>query len=185
MNLQELLNKNNIKCDINIILDMWNESHRSYHNLNHLNDIMNQINKDKPKYTQEEYEKLILTALFHDCVYDPKRTDNEEKSAEFLMNCALDKDDDFINDVKKMIIDTKTHKASNSLSSFFIKYDMNIVERDFESLLEWEKGIAKEYKMYKDKYKKNRIKFLKSLLKEYSSNKENILKLINWVKKNY
>ena len=30
MDLQELLNKWNIKCDVNTVLAMWNESHRAY-----------------------------------------------------------------------------------------------------------------------------------------------------------
>jgi predicted metal-dependent HD superfamily phosphohydrolase len=47
MNLQELLNKWNIKCDVNTLLAMWNESHRSYHTLNHLNDVIDQINENK------------------------------------------------------------------------------------------------------------------------------------------
>ena len=45
MNLQELLNKWNIKCDVNTVLAMWNESHRAYHTLNHLNDLIDQIMK--------------------------------------------------------------------------------------------------------------------------------------------
>jgi predicted metal-dependent HD superfamily phosphohydrolase len=45
MNLQELLNKWNIKCDVNTLLSMWNESHRAYHTLNHLNDVIDQINE--------------------------------------------------------------------------------------------------------------------------------------------
>ena len=49
MNLQELLNKWNIKCDINVLLSMWSESHRSYHTLNHLNDLIDQINEKKVK----------------------------------------------------------------------------------------------------------------------------------------
>ena len=43
MNLQELLNKWNIKCDVNTLLSMWNESHRSYHTLDHLNDLFSLI----------------------------------------------------------------------------------------------------------------------------------------------
>ena len=78
MELQELLNKWNIKCDVNTLLSMWNESHRHYHTLNHLNDLIDQINENKSKYSGKEYEKLILTALFHDCVYDTMVYDNEE-----------------------------------------------------------------------------------------------------------
>lgn len=185
MNLQELLNKWNIKCDINTVLAMWNESHRHYHNLNHLNDIIDQINENKSKYSGKEYEKLMLTALFHDCVYDPMRSDNEEKSAQFFIECCQDKTNSDILEVKQMILDTKTHESTTNLSESFNHYDMSIVERDFDQLLEWENGISEEYKSYGEQYKEGRLKFLESLLDKYPHNTENLLKLVEWVKNNH
>ena len=185
MNLQQLLKKWNIKCDINTILSMWNESHRSYHNLNHLNDLISQINENKSKYSEKEYEKLILTALFHDVVYDTASKTNEEDSANFLIECAVDKKNSDILDVKQMILDTKTHNSTTNLSESFNKYDMNIVERDFDQLLEWERGISEEYSIYsKEEYKMGRLKFLESLLDKYTHNTENLLKLVECVKNN-
>ena len=185
MDLQQLLEKWGIKCDINTILAMWNESHRSYHNLNHLNDLISQINENKSNFSEKEYEKLMLTALFHDVVYDPSSSTNEENSANFLMECAVDKTNSDILDVKQMILDTKTHNSTTNLSESFNNYDMNIVERDFDQLLEWEKGISEEYSVYpKEKYKEGRLKFLESLLDKYTHNTENLLKLIDYVKSN-
>jgi len=185
MNLQELLNKWNIKCDVNTLLSMWNESHRHYHNLNHLNDLIDQINENKAVYSEKEYEKLLITALFHDCVYDPMKQDNEEKSADFFLECCQDKENKDNQDIKQMILDTKTHKANIPLSETFNKFDMSIVERDFNQLLEWENGIHSEFQPYGDLYKEGRLKFLESLLDKYPNNTENLLKLIDWVKENY
>lgn len=186
MDLQELLNKWSIKCDINTLLAMWNESHRYYHNLNHLNDLIDQINEEKSKYSEKEYEKLIITSLFHDCAYDPMRLDNEEKSADFLLECCSDKSNSDILEVRQMILDTKTHQSTTNLSESFNHYDMNIVERDFDQLLEWENGISFEYSGYgKDAYKEGRLKFLESILDKYPHNTENLLKLIEWIKTNY
>lgn len=185
MNLQQLLEKWNIKCDIKTILSMWNESHRSYHNLNHLNDLISQINENKSKYSEKEYDKLILTALFHDVVYDPTSQTNEEDSANFLIECVVDKTNSDILDIKQMILDTKTHNSTTNLSESFNNYDMNIVERDFDQLLEWENGISEEFSVYsKEEYKLGRLKFLESLLDKYTHNTENLLKLIDWVKNN-
>jgi predicted metal-dependent HD superfamily phosphohydrolase len=185
MDLQQLLNKWGIKCDINTILAMWNESHRHYHNLNHLNDLIEQINENKSNYSQREYEKMTLAALFHDCVYDPMSSDNEEKSAQFFMECVIDKSNTDLLEVKQMILDTKTHQATTNLSEKFNQLDMNIVERDFNQLLEWETGIYNEYKAFGEKYKEGRLKFLESLLDKYPNNTENLLKLVDWVKENY
>ena len=183
MDLQQLLEKWNIKCDINTVLAMWNEAHRSYHNLNHLNDLISQINENKSNFSEKEYEKLILTAIFHDIVYDPSSSTNEEDSANFLMECSVDKNNIDILDVEKMILDTKTHKSTTNLSESFNNYDMNIVERDFDQLLEWEKGISEEFSVYtKEQYKEGRLKFLESLLDKYPNNTENLLQLIDFVK---
>jgi predicted metal-dependent HD superfamily phosphohydrolase len=183
--MQELLDKWNIKLKYTILLSMWNESHRAYHTQNHLLDLIEQINESKSKFeSQKDYEKMILCALFHDCVYDPMRNDNEEKSAEFFMNCCQEKNQDIL-DIKQMILDTKTHEATTPLSEKFNELDMNIVERDFNQLLEWERGIREEYKAYGDMYKMGRLQFLENLLDKYPNNTENLLKLIDWVKINY
>jgi predicted metal-dependent HD superfamily phosphohydrolase len=180
--MQELLDKWKIKLDYNTLLSMWNESHRHYHNQNHLLDLINQINEKKNSFdSQSDYEKMVLCALFHDCVYDPMRSDNEEKSAEFFENCCQEKNTD-TQEIKQMILDTKTHESSTRLSEEFNQLDMNIVERDFDELLEWENGIEFEYKAYGEMYKMGRLQFLESLLDKYPHNTENLLKLISVVK---
>ncbi len=184
--MQELLDKWNIKIDYNTLLSMWNESHRSYHTQNHLLDLIEQINESKFNFdSNKDYEKMILCALFHDCIYDPMRSDNEERSADFFINCCQEKNDPDILEIKQMILDTKTHESTTPLSEKFNKMDMNIVERDFNQLLEWENGIRNEYKEYGDLYKTGRLAFLESLLDKYPNNTKNLLKLIEYVKSNY
>jgi pantetheine-phosphate adenylyltransferase len=183
--MQEILDKWNIRIDYNILLSMWNESHRHYHTQNHLLDLINKINEIKSDISQKEYEKLIITSLFHDIVYDPMRNDNEEKSAQFLMDSCVNKDDNDILHIKQMILDTKTHESNDKLSRIFCEMDMSVVEGDFEGLLEWEKGISAEYKDFGTLYKEGRLKFLESLMDNYPRNSKNILKLIDWVKSNY
>jgi len=189
MNLQELLNKWNIKCDVNTVLAMWNESHRSYHTLTHLNDLIDQINENIHSFSEKEYEKLLITALFHDCVYDPMKQDNEEKSAEFFLECCQNKSNQDIKDINQMILDTKTHEASSRLSNNFIQFDMNVITNgNYDQLLDWEKGIHEEYKVYgNDAYKEGRVKFLESLLDKhpYIYNSDNLSDLIEYVKTNY
>lgn len=188
MNLQILLDKFNIKADISILLEMWNESHRSFHNLDHLNDIISQINESygNKQINELQKEKLLLTALFHDIIYDPSKQDNEEKSADFLMSLCQEKNDKDIIDIKNAILDTKTHKSSTPLSLIFNRFDMSIVERNYDDLLNWENGIYNEYKIYgNDNYKNGRVKFLESLLDSYPNNTDNLMKLINFVKNNY
>ena len=183
--MQELLNKWRIKVDYNILLGMWNESQRAYHTQSHLLELIDQINEKKSQLSQTQYEKLMLCALFHDIVYDPMRQDNEEKSAEFFINCCSEKNNPDLLEIKQMIIDTKTHEAKTELSELFNYFDMKIVEGDFEKLLEWENGIHQEFQAYGELYKQGRLHFLESLLDKYPQNTDNLLKLIDFVKTNY
>jgi len=183
--MQELLNKWGIKVDYNILLSMWNETQRSYHTQSHLLELIEQINEVKSKISQNQYEKLMLCALFHDIVYDPMKQDNEEKSAEFFLNCCVEKDNTDILDIKQMILDTKTHDSKSELSELFNHFDMKVVESDYEKLLEWERGIHSEFQAYGDLYKQGRLHFLESLLDKYPNNTDNLLKLIDYVKTNY
>jgi predicted metal-dependent HD superfamily phosphohydrolase len=186
MNIQNILRKNNIDCDYTMLVDMWCEKHRHYHNIEHLLDLFQMINRDYSNklINEKTYEKLLITSLFHDVIFDPKQTDNEEKSADFFLSMCLEKNNTDIQEIKQSILDTKEHISSNPLSEKFNAYDMNIVERSFEKLLEWEQGIFKEYEFAGEKYKPTRIKFLESLTNKYVLNSDNIYKLIDYVKNN-
>ncbi len=185
MNLTELLNKYKIKANASMLLDIWNESHRSYHNMDHYADIDNMIEQDfrNNKFDEKTYEKLRLVNLFHDIIYDVKRTDNEQKSAEFFESLCLEKTNTDILEIKQSIIDTQSHKGTIELSEKFNKYDMNIVERDYDSLLKWENGIYSEYSTIcnNEEYKKGRIAFLESIVEKYPLNSANLIKLIKHV----
>ena len=187
MKFQPLLNQYKIKADLNMLLNMWNESHRVYHSLKHLTDISDMISEDyaSGKIDEKTNNKLLLTSLFHDIIYDPTKNDNESKSADFFMSLCTEKDNIDILEIKQSILDTATHKGTTILSEKFNKYDMNIVERDYDSLLEWEHGIHEEYKVFGDKYKAGRIVFLESLYNKYPLNMGNLSKLVEYVKNNY
>jgi len=185
--MQKLIDKWGIKVKYETILGMWNESHRGYHTQTHLLDVIDQINEQQSSLEFKDYEKLILCGLFHDIVYDPASSTNEEDSAKFMMSCVADKTDKDILEINQMIIDTKSHEGKTPLSDKFNEIDMKIVERDYESLLEWEKGIEIEFLPHYgiDLYKKGRVKFLESIMNNYPNNMENLLKLTEYVKSKY
>jgi len=183
-----------VKCGIDIkadqIIDCYSQSHRYWHTPQHLLEMMEgvkELYKDK-KVTQREYFSLMLAAVFHDIVYDPKRNDNEEKSAEYMMsrydgyaNPELEKD---VLKARDIILDTKTQDSQDGLSRKFNKLDTAILDSQFIEMLDWENKIYKEYKWIGWKqYKKKRIQFLLSSIKGHSHNVLNIKNLIDYIQK--
>lgn len=187
MDIENILKKYDINIDLNMVYDMWQESNRYYHNLDHLLDLINLINTDfeRNRFDSNVYEKLIIVALFHDIIYDPSSSNNEEDSAEFLKSVCSDLDK--INDIIQSIIDTKNHTNSSELSEIFNEYDMDIVNRDIDSLIKWEDDIFNEYhKFYTtEEYKQGRIKFINSIIDKYPSNMANLQDLLKYIEDKY
>ena len=181
--MQELLEKWGIVIDYPTILTIWNESHRGYHGQNHLIDLLEQI-ESMTDITQKERETLIISALFHDIVYDPKRTDNEEKSVEFFEGLCIDRNREDIRKVSEIILSTKTGEGEG-LCERFNQIDRDILNRPFEQLLEYEQGVHKEFSFAGDAYVPHRVAFLEKMLDQYPLNSGNILRLIEHVKSAY
>ena len=59
----------------------YNEKQRAYHTLRHLQQLFGQFEQIKHKLNEPHI--IALALFYHDVVYDPLRTDNEQKSAEY------------------------------------------------------------------------------------------------------
>ena len=66
------------------IIRAYCEPHRKYHNLSHLNFMIDKAIEWKWKLTDE----LLFAITFHDAVYAPGAKDNEERSAEMYADDA-------------------------------------------------------------------------------------------------
>lgn len=131
----------------------YDERHRYYHNMDHIISMVKSA-IDLNILTND----LFLAILFHDIIYDPKSTNNEELSAELFSKY-------FDNiDVKNAIIETKTHKYTSKLSKQLCDLDLEVLNSDFKTFIEFEHKIFKEYQFVDYSiYKTERIKILKQL----------------------
>lgn len=162
---------------------LWQEPHRHFHTEEHLSNLIEDIEHlyQHQKLSEEDRKVLLLTAFYHDVIYDPTRSDNEENSAEFFLKEAIAHPR--TEQIKSMILDTKGHVASGELSSIFCELDLKIVrESNFSRLLRWEKQIFREYQ-YLDYpvYKKNRLAFLENMRKRFPENTQNLSYLIEYL----
>lgn len=137
----------------------YREPHRYYHTLDHVRKLVEDIYLKQPDLKKAEL--LSLVALFHDLVYDPRRSDNEEKSVKAL-DGSLNTSSKSYKTIKNIILDTKTHKARSELSKLFCYLDLKpLIEGNLLELLENEQAIFKEYQHLSiAQYRENRVKFL-------------------------
>ena len=181
MDIQPLLTKWHIRMSQEEILRRWREPHRAYHTCDHLADVMNQIYAIPNNHITNKYrEMLLLAAIFHDIVYDPRRSDNEERSAQLLLQHAPETTE--IQYIVSIIRDTKTHVPRSPLSHIFCDLDMSIVKKPLPDLVRWETGIRMEYKhVPRLLYMIGRVRFLRQMIQRYPENTEALTTLIRTI----
>ena len=162
-----MLDKNYISKRLNdlgfsdIVLNRYEEPHRFYHTTNHLLEVITQLEK-----SSDFDDELFLAAVYHDAIYLTQANDNEEQSANlFLKDAQLTKLTKTQQEsVYQLILDTKTHLASNNKSKLLINADLAILEQPFGKLIEYEHQIFKEYQFLDYTiYQPKRIEVLKKL----------------------
>ena len=155
--------------DIPIIDNLWDEiklnyngPDRYYHNIHHLNNLVEQLLPVKNEI--EDWPTLIFSVAYHDIIYDTRRTDNEEQSA-ILANerlIYLEQSPDRKEKCRQQILATKGHQVSDDPdTNYFTDADLSILGADSSSYLEYTRQIRKEYEHYPDPdYKKGRAAVL-------------------------
>jgi predicted metal-dependent HD superfamily phosphohydrolase len=133
-----------------MIVERHGEPHRHYHTLRHIDLMLRQLPGDHP-FARE----MIAATLFHDIVYDPARSDNEERSlacfravaGTIAPNAAIDEDL-----VSAMIMATKSHHfqkgetASDQAINLLLKADLGILWHADPYIYDWyAAGVRKEY----------------------------------------
>ena len=63
------------------LLDRWSEPQRRYHTVDHLLAVLDRVGELAPHAAASDLDAVLLAAWFHDAVYRPDRSENEERSA--------------------------------------------------------------------------------------------------------
>lgn len=146
------------------LIARYNEPHRFYHNIFHINDMLNITMGCR----SSNVGIVNLIIWYHDAIYDPTRKDNEEKSAELaieqLKNHLTTEDVDY---VASGILLTKHQFSSNLLTtdmSIVIDADLYILSHDW-CYTAYARAIRKEYSHCSDsQYIAGRKQFLEKML---------------------
>lgn len=141
-----------------MLIDAYSESHRHYHNLQHVGEMLAAL----PSCSNA----LYMAVWFHDAVYDPKLKDNEEKSAELAKKkcIGLGYCEEFAANVESLIMATK-HVSEPSTGEAKLLCDADLAIFASPRVYEYDEAIRKEYSFVPEEmYLQGRKKVLNGFL---------------------
>ena len=149
------------------IVEAYSEPIRSYHNLQHIQEILALLAQVKTK--TNDFNSLRLAAWFHDYVYNPQADDNEAQSAacaeKVMQKLALDRE--VRSRVTQIILSTKKHQPllTNSDNLIFLDLDLGILGATASRYQAYAQAIRQEYQHLSDRnYQQGRKQVLSQFI---------------------
>ena len=140
----------------------WSEPHRAYHTMQHLGECLAQY--ESARHLAIDPDAVELAIWYHDAVYQPLASDNEEQSAKLAM-VGL-RDESFARRVERLILATK-HAAvpTDPDARLLVDVDLAILGQPWDRFEEYEKQIRVEFAEVPDPvFKPKRAQVLRSFL---------------------
>jgi predicted metal-dependent HD superfamily phosphohydrolase len=123
----------------------YSEPHRCYHNLHHILQVLGVLRLFEPKV--KDWPSVFLAAFYHDYVYDPQRSDNEQRSAEALAATMSEFGVFKVQRACDLILFTKNHSApdQDTDAHLLIGADLSIFARPTAQYEAYRVQIRGEY----------------------------------------
>ena len=92
---------------------LHDEPHRAYHNFSHINALLLMAEDLRERRRMSDATVVAFAIWFHDAVYQPRRDDNEARSADLAIKslAALNVPAEVNERVCDLILATQTHSA--------------------------------------------------------------------------
>lgn len=149
------------------LADAYSSPGRIYHTLDHIQEVLEWIDRLRPYAT--DLPAIQLAAWFHDSIYDPHATDNEERSAlyaqSFLSSLAIPSET--LQAASQMILSTKTHWTEESQRDcqILLDADLAILGAPVERYDAYAQAIRQEYDWVPEtSYRAGRVQVLQNFL---------------------
>lgn len=133
------------------VLAGYNAPHRHYHTLQHLTECLEKL--EELRLFAEYPGEVALALWFHDAVYDPRRSDNEAKSAAWAKGCALalKVNNDAVQRIVDLIMATRHSVEPVSFDEkIMLDVDLAIFAADAVRFGEYERQVREEYAFVPD-----------------------------------
>ncbi len=153
----------------------WCERQRFWHGPDHLLTMVEEIMATEKG---ERREILLLAALYHDVVYDPRASDNEEASAALLRRHAVDTGSRVVLEAMEIIIASKwSVLPATPLVERFFEMDTRQLAQDcpLGARLAYERAIFREYQFVPwEIYQVKRAEFLAGWAGRFPQHREGV-----------
>ncbi|MFF9016386.1 hypothetical protein ACF09C_25880 [Streptomyces sp. NPDC014870] len=149
------------------LLARWSEPQRRYHTVDHLKAVLDRI--DELPHEGGDVELIRLAAWFHDAVYRPDRSENEERSATLaekaLTEAGLTPHQ--VTEVARLVRLTVTHDPADGDvdGEILCDADLAILATDEDTYGGYVRAVREEYSFVPDDaFRQGRAAVLRQLL---------------------
>jgi predicted metal-dependent HD superfamily phosphohydrolase len=129
-----------------VLRTRYAEAHRSYHTIQHLGECF--VAFDDARHLADKVHEVELALWFHDAVYEVRRQDNEEQSASWARDAAIQHGvaSSAADRVHHLVLATK-HNATPASpdAALVVDVDLAILGAPAERFDEYEQQIRQEY----------------------------------------
>ncbi|MGW8374326.1 hypothetical protein [Streptomyces sp. ODS28] len=157
------------------LLERWSEPQRRYHSLDHLLHVLNRVDElashthASGPHSGMDVDAVLLAAWFHDAVYRPDRSENEERSAN-LAERALPEagvSDERTAEVARLVRLTVTHdpEPGDTNGELLCDADLAVLAGTPEEYARYAADVREEYGFVPDDaFRAGRSDVLRQLL---------------------
>ena len=149
----------------------YNETQRAYHSLQHIQQLFSQF--EQIKHQLHEPHIIALALYYHDVIYDPRRSDNELKSAEYMVEALKGYlSAEQCQHIYALIMMTATHELHECLdkdtvsdAAYLLDMDLSILGTPWSEYQVYAQAVRQEYRhIANEDYRTGRIAVLQKLL---------------------
>jgi predicted metal-dependent HD superfamily phosphohydrolase len=144
----------------------YSETHRAYHTLRHLDECFSHLSKVRPQCNHPA--EIELAIWFHDAIYDPRSSRNEELSAQWAEHVVIAAgiSTEVAHRVRDLVMATKHNATSTSFDAcVLVDVDLSILGSDIERFDEYEDQVRREYSWVPEPaFRSSRASILKEFL---------------------